>query len=73
MRGGGGGLADSRTSSGYLARIKRLHQRLDCNFGKLTLSIGSQGHLCDRRGGNSPPLLSPTLGCGMALSPGWCT
>ena len=32
-------------------RIKRSHQRLDCNFGKWTLPIGSKGRRCNRRGG----------------------
>ena len=32
-------------------RVKRSHQRLDCNFGTRTLPIGSKGRRCDRREG----------------------
>ena len=43
-----------------------------------TLTIGLQGHHCDRRGGlpplwvggrGAPPLLSPALGCGKPRPP----
>ena len=36
-------------------------QRLDCNFGKWTLPIGSNGRRCNRRGGGFASAFKPRL------------
>ena len=55
--GGGGGLVHKSLSTTgpkithRVLKVKRLHQRLDCNFRKQTPPISSKGHCCNQKGG----------------------
>ena len=46
-------MSQNNPQSAYFGHlvVKGSHQRLDCNFGKRTLPIGSKGCRCDRKGG----------------------